>query len=43
MCLSGRNRFAFKKIMSRKIKCFWSTLVGALHELNDQPTVFPSP
>jgi hypothetical protein len=24
--------------MSRKIKCFWSTLVGALHELNDQPT-----
>jgi hypothetical protein len=38
MNLSGRNRFAFKEIMSRKIKCFCSTLVGALHELNEQPT-----
>jgi len=38
MCLSGRKRFKFTKIMSRKIKCFWSTLVGALHGLNDQPS-----
>jgi len=38
MCLSGRNRFAFKEIMLWKIKCFWSTLVGRLHELNNQPT-----
>ena len=38
MCLGERNRFAFKEVVSRNLKCFWSTLVGALHELNDQPT-----
>jgi hypothetical protein len=38
MCFRGRNRFAFKEIMSRMLKCFWSTLAGALYELNHQPT-----
>jgi hypothetical protein len=37
MCLSGRNRFAFKEIMSRQIKCYWSTMEGAMRELKDQP------